>query len=69
MSTDVRFPNLGTEGKNAKRMSGSVAGPQSSRESDELNDKSQILVEIGIQFLQRRVHYGQSLMVLNELLE
>ena len=45
MTTDVRFPDLGTEGKNARRMSGSVVGPMSSRESDESNDIPQILVE------------------------
>ena len=53
MSADVRFPDLGTEGKDARRMSGSVPGPISSRESGESNDKPQILVEIGTRFLQR----------------
>ena len=53
VSADVRFPDLGTEGKNARRMSDSVPGPISSRESGESNDKPQILVEIGTQFLQR----------------
>ena len=55
VSAYVRFPHLGTEGKNARRMSGSVLDPMSSRESIESNDKPQILVEIGTQFLQRRV--------------
>ena len=36
-------------------MSGSVVGPISSCESGESNDKRQILVDIGTQFLQRRV--------------
>ena len=39
VSADVRFPDLGMEGKNARRMSGSVVGPISSRESGESNDK------------------------------
>ena len=47
VSAYVRFLDLGTEGKNARRMSGSVLGPMSSRESIESNDKPQILVEIG----------------------
>ena len=55
VSADVCFPELGTEGKNARRMSDSVVGPISSRESGESNDKPQILAEIGTQFLQRRV--------------
>ena len=38
LSADVRFPNLGTEDKNAKRMSSSVVGLTSSSESDESND-------------------------------
>ena len=52
---DVRFPDLGAEVKNAKRMTGFVVGPIPSRQSGESNDKSQLLVEIGTQFLQRRV--------------
>ena len=55
VSADVRFPDLRTESKNSRRMSGSVVDPMSSRESGESNDKSYILVEIGTQFLQRRV--------------
>ena len=39
VSADVRFPDLGTEGKDARRMSGSVVGPMSSRESGESKDK------------------------------
>ena len=58
MGADVRFPDLGTEVKNAKKMSGSAVGPIPSRESGESNDKSQILVEIGTQFLYRRVMEG-----------
>ena len=46
VSADVRFPDLGTESKNAERMSGSVVGLISSRESGEPNDKTQILVAI-----------------------
>ena len=57
VSADVRVPDLGTEGKNARRMSGSVVGPISSRESGETNDITQNLVEIGTQFLQGRVIY------------
>ena len=37
-SADVRFPDLETEGKNAKRMSGSVTGLKSINKSDESND-------------------------------
>ena len=49
---DVLFPDLGTEDKNARRMSGSVVGPISSRESGVSND---ILVEMGTPVLRRRV--------------
>ena len=52
MSADVRFPDLETEGKDARRMSGSVVNLISARESGKSNDKSQILVEIGNWFLQ-----------------
>ena len=41
MSADVRVPDLGTKGKNARKMSGSVLDPMSSRESGESNDISQ----------------------------
>ena len=34
VSADVRFPDLETEGKNVRRMSGFVVDPISSRESD-----------------------------------
>ena len=51
----VRVPDSGTEGENARRMSGSVVGPMSSRDSGESNDIHQILVEIGTRFLQERV--------------
>ena len=55
LGAEVRFPDLGTEGKNARGMSGSVIGPLSSRESGESKDKPPNLVEIGTRFLQRRV--------------
>ena len=38
LSTDVHVPDLGTEGKNAGRMSGSVIGLISSSGSDESNN-------------------------------
>ena len=39
-SADVRFPDLGTKGKNARRMRGSVVDLTSSHDSGGLNDKA-----------------------------
>ena len=38
LSTDVHFPDLGTEFKKARRMSGSIVGLISSSDSDESNN-------------------------------
>ena len=55
LSVDVRFPELGTEGKkNASRMSSSEVGPISSCESGESNDKSQILRLVSLSFFHRK---------------
>ena len=47
ISADIRFPDLGTGDKNARRMSCSVVGPTSFSESIESH---KILLEIDTQF-------------------
>ena len=49
-SADVRFPDSGTKGKNARRMSNLDVGLVSSSGSDETNDNLECLAEIGTQF-------------------
>ena len=50
VSADVRFPDLGTEGKSANRMSGSVVGLPLSGESDESNDNLKTLWIVALNF-------------------
>ena len=50
VSANARFPDLETEGKDGKRMDDSMLGLKSARESNESNDKSQILIEMAFCF-------------------
>ena len=50
VSADVRFPDLGTEGKSVKRVSGSVVGLTSSGESYEPNDNLKSLWVLALNF-------------------